>query len=120
MRKNGRTTLQALIQERRKDAKGRKRAAKGRFKRCILIAMGVWPTSGRREILASSSNTSPGSAGTSARPAASNASRVISLSGARHLRCSLEGEQPWCKRLSGAARGSPEVPDTSRRENDPT
>ncbi len=38
--------------ELRKDTKGRIRAAKGRFKRCILIALGVWPTSGRREILA--------------------------------------------------------------------
>jgi transposase-like protein len=36
----------------RQDAKGRQRAAKGRFKRCILIARGVWPTRGRREILA--------------------------------------------------------------------
>lgn len=33
------------------DRKGRKRPVKGRFKVPILIAMGVWPDSGRREIL---------------------------------------------------------------------
>jgi putative transposase len=35
----------------RLDRKGRKRPVKGRFKVPILIAMGVWPDSGRREIL---------------------------------------------------------------------
>lgn len=34
-----------------RDCKGRKRAVKGRFKVPILIAMGVWPDSGRCEIL---------------------------------------------------------------------
>jgi hypothetical protein len=36
----------------RTDAKGRKRAVKGRFKRCVLIALGVWPETGRQEVLA--------------------------------------------------------------------
>jgi hypothetical protein len=36
----------------RTDAKGRKRAVKGRFKRCVLIALGVWPERGRQEVLA--------------------------------------------------------------------
>jgi hypothetical protein len=36
----------------RKDAKGRKRAVKGRFKRCVLIALGIWPDSGRQEVIA--------------------------------------------------------------------
>jgi transposase-like protein len=36
----------------RQDAKGRKRAVKGRCKRCILIALGVWPDSGRQEVIA--------------------------------------------------------------------
>jgi hypothetical protein len=36
----------------RKDRKGRQRAVKGRFKRCVLIALGVWPDSGRQEVLA--------------------------------------------------------------------
>jgi len=35
----------------RRDRKGRKRPVKGRFKVPIMIAMGVWPDSGRREIL---------------------------------------------------------------------
>jgi transposase-like protein len=35
----------------RRDRKGRKRAVKGRFKVPIMIAMGVWPDSERREIL---------------------------------------------------------------------
>jgi len=35
----------------RRDRKGRKRAVKGRFKVPIMIAMGIWPDSGRREIL---------------------------------------------------------------------
>lgn len=34
-----------------RDRKGRKRAVKGRFKVPVMIAMGVWPDSGRREIL---------------------------------------------------------------------
>jgi hypothetical protein len=38
--------------ELRKDRKGRQRAVKGRFKRCILIALGVWPETGRQEVLA--------------------------------------------------------------------
>lgn len=38
--------------ERRKDRNGRQRAVKGRFKRCVLIALGVWPETGRQEILA--------------------------------------------------------------------
>jgi len=38
--------------EMRTDAKGRRRAVKGRFKRCVLIALGVWPESGRQEVLA--------------------------------------------------------------------
>ena len=36
----------------RRDAKNRRRAVKGRFKRCVLIALGVWPDSGRQEVLA--------------------------------------------------------------------
>ena len=35
----------------RRDRKGRMRPVKGRYKRPILIAMGVWPDSGRSEIL---------------------------------------------------------------------
>jgi transposase-like protein len=35
----------------RRDRKGRLRAVKGRYKVPIMIAMGVWPESGRREIL---------------------------------------------------------------------
>lgn len=35
-----------------RDRKGRKRAVKGRFKVPVMIAMGVWPDSDRREILA--------------------------------------------------------------------
>jgi len=35
----------------RRDRKGRKRPVKGRFKVPIMIAMGVWPDSDRREIL---------------------------------------------------------------------
>lgn len=35
----------------RRDRKGRKRPVKGRFKRPIMIAMGVWPDRDRREIL---------------------------------------------------------------------
>jgi hypothetical protein len=36
----------------RPDRKGRRRAVKGRFKRCVLIALGLWPQSGRQEVLA--------------------------------------------------------------------
>lgn len=36
----------------RTDAKGRRRAVKGRFQRCVLIAPGLWPESGRQEVLA--------------------------------------------------------------------
>jgi hypothetical protein len=36
----------------RQDAKGRQRAVKGRFKRCVLIALGIWPDSGRQEVIA--------------------------------------------------------------------
>ncbi len=36
----------------RTDAKGRQRAVKGRFKRCVLVALGIWPETGRQEILA--------------------------------------------------------------------
>ncbi len=36
----------------RKDAKGRKRPVKGRYKRCILVALGIWPETGRQEVLA--------------------------------------------------------------------
>ena len=36
----------------RPDRRGRLRPVKGRFKRPILIAMGVWPDTGRSEILA--------------------------------------------------------------------
>jgi hypothetical protein len=38
--------------ERRTDAQGRRRAVKGRFKRCLLVALGIWPDSGRQEVLA--------------------------------------------------------------------
>lgn len=36
----------------RRDRKGRQRPVKGRRKRCLLIALGVWPDTGRQEILA--------------------------------------------------------------------
>lgn len=36
----------------RRDAKGRQRPVKSRIKRCLLIAMGIWPDSGRSVILA--------------------------------------------------------------------
>lgn len=36
----------------RKDAQGRKRPVKGRFKRCVLVALGIWPETGRQEVLA--------------------------------------------------------------------
>lgn len=36
----------------RTDAKGRRRPVKGRFKRCLLVALGIWPASGRQEVLA--------------------------------------------------------------------
>lgn len=36
----------------RTDRQGRKRAAKGRFKRCVLIALGIWPDTSRQEVLA--------------------------------------------------------------------
>jgi hypothetical protein len=36
----------------RTDAKGRRRAVKGRFKRCLLVALGIWPDAGRQEVLA--------------------------------------------------------------------
>ncbi len=35
----------------RTDRKGRRRPVKGVFRRCLLIAMGVWPDTGRREVL---------------------------------------------------------------------
>jgi hypothetical protein len=38
--------------EYRTDTKGRRRAVKGRFKRCLLVALGLWPDSGRQEVLA--------------------------------------------------------------------
>jgi hypothetical protein len=38
--------------EYRQDAKGRRRAVTGRYKRCLLVALGVWPDTGRQEILA--------------------------------------------------------------------
>ena len=38
--------------EYRTDAKGRRRAVKGRFKRCLLVALGIWPETGRQEVLA--------------------------------------------------------------------
>jgi hypothetical protein len=38
--------------EMRTDRKGRKRAVKGRFKRCVLVALGLWPETGRQEVLA--------------------------------------------------------------------
>lgn len=36
----------------RRDAKGRRRAVKGRYKRPLFIALGLWPQTGRCEILA--------------------------------------------------------------------
>lgn len=36
----------------RTDAKGRRRKVKGRFKRCLLVALGMWPDTGRQEVLA--------------------------------------------------------------------
>jgi putative transposase len=36
----------------RRDAKGRRRTVKGRFKRPVLIALGVWPETGQSQILA--------------------------------------------------------------------
>jgi putative transposase len=36
----------------RRDAKGRRRAVKGRFKRPVLIALGLWPETGQSQILA--------------------------------------------------------------------
>jgi transposase-like protein len=36
----------------RTDRKGRRRPVKSRRKRCLLIALGVWPESGRQEVLA--------------------------------------------------------------------
>lgn len=36
----------------RRDRCGRRRPVKGRRKRCLLIALGVWPASGRQEVLA--------------------------------------------------------------------
>lgn len=44
-------TLLRANGEVRRDRKGRKRPVKGRFKVPIMIAMGVWPESDRREIL---------------------------------------------------------------------
>jgi hypothetical protein len=44
-------TLLRANGEVRRDRKGRKRPVKGRFKVPIMIAMGVWPDSDRREIL---------------------------------------------------------------------
>jgi hypothetical protein len=38
--------------EYRTDAKGRRRPVKGRFKRCLLVALGIWPDTGRQEVLA--------------------------------------------------------------------
>jgi hypothetical protein len=35
----------------RTDAKGRRRPVKGRFKRCLLVALGIWPDTGRQEVL---------------------------------------------------------------------
>jgi transposase-like protein len=37
--------------EYRTDAKGRRRPVKGRFKRCLLVALGIWPETGRQEVL---------------------------------------------------------------------
>jgi hypothetical protein len=34
------------------DAKGRRRAVEGRFKRWLLVALGIWPDTGRQEVLA--------------------------------------------------------------------
>jgi hypothetical protein len=36
----------------RRDAKGRQRAVKGRFKRPLLMALGLWPETGQSELLA--------------------------------------------------------------------
>jgi transposase-like protein len=36
----------------RTDRRGRKRPVKGKRKRCLLIALGVWPDTGRQEVLA--------------------------------------------------------------------
>jgi len=36
----------------RRDRQGRLRAVKGRFQRCLLVALGIWPDSGRQEVLA--------------------------------------------------------------------
>jgi len=36
----------------RTDAKGRRRPVKSRRKRCVLIALGIWPDTGRQEVLA--------------------------------------------------------------------
>jgi transposase-like protein len=36
----------------RKDAKGHKRAVNGWFKRCALVALGIWPETGRQEVIA--------------------------------------------------------------------
>jgi hypothetical protein len=36
----------------RRDRKGRRRAVKSRRKRCLLIALGVWPAAARQEVLA--------------------------------------------------------------------
>jgi hypothetical protein len=36
----------------RTDSKGRRRPVKSRRKRCLLIALGVWPETGRQEVLA--------------------------------------------------------------------
>lgn len=38
--------------EYRTDRKGRRRPVKGRFKRCLLVALGIWPDTGRQEVLA--------------------------------------------------------------------
>jgi len=48
--------------EMRKDAKGRRRAVKGRYKRCVLIALGIWPETGRQEVIAWELAESEGSA----------------------------------------------------------
>jgi putative transposase len=48
---NREVTLLRLNGEVRRDRKGRKRPVKGRFRVPIMIAMGVWPESDRREIL---------------------------------------------------------------------
>lgn len=46
----------------RRDAKGRRRAVKGRFKRPVLIALGLWPQTGQAEILAWQLGESEGAA----------------------------------------------------------